>query len=73
MTKKNWHPALCLECAHFYTGEKYGSCKAFPQGIPHAILSGELGHFRSVEGDDGIVYKPREKTDRSVRISTRRR
>jgi len=53
---KIWGSALCLECVHF-NRDKFGTCSAFPSGIPHAIASGEVDHFDNVEGDNGIKFK----------------
>lgn len=43
-TCKNWTIAL--------------SCRAFPDGIPDEILSGEVDHSKSYPGDSGILYDP---------------
>ncbi len=44
---------LCNRCQHQLPG---GKCKAFPDGIPMAILrSGE--HFTSIPGDNGIIFQ----------------
>lgn len=54
--KKVWRSAFCLICEYF-NHNKYGTCKAFPDGIPHVIVSGEVSHFKNVEGDKGIKFK----------------
>jgi len=60
--KKVWSSAFCLVCVSF-NYEKYGTCEAFPDGIPHQILSGEVSHFENVDGDRGIKFegKPKKK------------
>lgn len=50
----------CLSCAHF-SRSKYGTCKAFPEGIPHLVQSGEVSHLVNIEGDNGIKFKLVEK------------
>lgn len=62
MAEKKWNPALCLVCVSF-NHKKYGTCEAFPDGIPHAIISGELSHFENVEGDKGIKFEEKRKKD----------
>tara|TARA_Y100000310_G_scaffold63233_2_gene58556 strand:+ start:15848 stop:16012 length:165 start_codon:yes stop_codon:yes gene_type:complete len=42
-----------VTCAHFFAG--YGICKAFPDGIPGKVLSGEVDHSKPIKGDGGIV------------------
>jgi hypothetical protein len=37
-------------------------CKAFPDGIPHAIISSEIGHDNPIDGDHGIVYQKDERS-----------
>jgi hypothetical protein len=46
---------LCLSCAHTNND---GTCKAFPEGIPLEIVSGEVNHMQPYEGDNGIQYEP---------------
>lgn len=60
MTKKVWSSAFCLICVSF-DHKKYGTCKAFPDGIPHAIVSGEISHFENVEGDKGIKFEEKKE------------
>ena len=48
----------CDECRHFF-GE--GKCQAFPEGIPLAVLNGEVEHCHPIAGDHGIMFEPREK------------
>lgn len=53
------HPApKCLECAYF-DFENYTSftCKAFPEGIPEAIINNETDHTQPIEGDHGLQFK----------------
>ena len=46
----------CLFCKHF---KKDSSCKAFPKGIPLAILSGEVEHLKIDPKQEGsTVFEP---------------
>ena len=47
----------CNVCKHF--DEQIGFvCKAYPQGIPLPILSGEVSHTIPLKGDNGIRFEP---------------
>ena len=35
-------------------------CKAFPDGIPEKILTGEHDHTKPFKGDNGIRFEPIE-------------
>lgn len=49
----------CAFCEHFnQQGREQETCKAFPDGIPAEILSGENNHTRAVDGDNGIRFTP---------------
>lgn len=50
----------CASCRH-YLGS--GWCSAFPDGdgIPEAILLGEIDHREPIDGDGGIRYEPIEQ------------
>lgn len=43
-------PTQCIFCDNFL-GK--GTCQAFPEGIPHEFLVGELRHSRPVPGQVG--------------------
>ncbi len=45
----------CMKCKHY---EGALTCKAFPDGIPPAILRGEDDHTKPVAGDHGIRFEP---------------
>ena len=45
---------ICHTCKH-RTG--LWTCRAFPQGIPPQVLSGELDHRAPVIGDGGVIYE----------------
>jgi hypothetical protein len=49
---------FCLMCKH-YLGD--GKCEAF-DSIPEEIFYGEKGHFKSVDGDKGIVFENKEES-----------
>jgi len=48
----------CYRCKHKTPGK--GTCKAFPERIPKAILRGEDDHTAPIEGDNGIVFEAKE-------------
>jgi hypothetical protein len=54
----------CDTCAHL--GANGLTCKAFPQGIPLMIQSGDLEHVDPLEGDGGFQYKPVPASGKSV-------
>ena len=45
----------CIVCKHVHTS--WLTCDAFPKGIPLIIQSGDVGHFESMLGDNGIVFE----------------
>jgi hypothetical protein len=47
----------CLGCAHYRFAY---SCEAFPQGIPDAILVGQVIHTEPYPGDRGVRFTPRD-------------
>ncbi|MDQ2810166.1 MAG: hypothetical protein M3Z04_25080 [Chloroflexota bacterium] len=47
----------CMTCIHKYMDGP--TCKAFPKGIPQAIISRENDHTQPYPGDHGIQYTPR--------------
>lgn len=44
----------CIRCEN-YLG--LWTCKAFPEGIPQVIASGEFDHSEGYPGDKGIRFK----------------
>ena len=48
----------CKTCKH-YRG--FGKCDAFPDNIPHEIISNKFEHTASYEGDQGISFEPQSK------------
>jgi hypothetical protein len=52
----------CLNCSHLLgrkivNGNLARGCKAFPKGIPAAILFGPLAHDPPLKGDRGFQWK----------------
>ena len=62
-------PIQCATCDHFIKPDPASpkvTCKAFPDGIPEKIFTGEVDHDRPVEGQVGrFVWK--EKRSRTAR------
>lgn len=52
------YTSSCSLCKYFE--EKYYACKAFPDGIPEKILSGENKHHKpeKSQSDNSIVFTP---------------
>lgn len=48
----------CSLCRFYRSGSF--SCKAFPSGIPIAILSGTVDHDAPIKGDKGIRFTPKK-------------
>jgi hypothetical protein len=47
----------CMVCKHRITD---ATCKAFPDGIPDAILQQDAFHWDAYPGDNGIRYEQEE-------------
>jgi len=45
----------CSICIHYFGDKK---CRAFPDGIPKKILTGNVRHVNPYEGDHGIMFEP---------------
>ena len=53
-----WLPISCGDCRHF-NRTQWGTCAAYPNGIPLPIASGEIAHTSPQPGDQGIQFEPR--------------
>jgi hypothetical protein len=53
----------CFFCK--YLGIKE-TCEAFPNGIPEEILNNQFIHTKHYEGDNGILFEPKEEKYRNV-------
>jgi len=51
----------CFACQHLQDYEGKLTCRAFPEGIPDEILSGDFDHSNAYEGDNGIRFEPLEE------------
>lgn len=45
---------VCSLCANFQGQRK---CRAFPEGIPLEIWTGENDHTKAIDGDNGILFE----------------
>ena len=45
----------CRRCRFYAEGTR---CRAFPDGIPHAILAGRHDHTKPYSGDRGFRFDP---------------
>lgn len=57
----------CSLCEH--EGFK-STCEAFPDGIPKEILFNGILHNKSIEGDKGIIYKPRKDEYNNINFNS---
>ena len=46
----------CLDCVHF-NRDKWGTCKAYPKGIPNEITFGLVEHTIPYKGDHGKQFE----------------
>ena len=49
----------CEDCRHLFNDRPGYACKAFPDGIPEAILHGDHDHRKPYPGDNGVRFEER--------------
>jgi len=52
---------ICTNCKYFNISGIGLTCKAYPNGIPEKILTGEHDHTEPYKGDNGIQFEPIEE------------
>jgi hypothetical protein len=52
----------CYVCERYYMQNQGDSCKAYPDGIPEEILTGEHDHTTPYKGDNGIQFEKAEES-----------
>ena len=60
---EKWNPkegSRCLYCMHI-NEKKLLTCAAFPNGIPHEIVSSEFNHINPHPKDHGIQFMLNDK------------
>lgn len=55
------YPRQCMACKNIDLESPAFTCRAFPDGIPAAILSNEFDHAGPFKGDRGIRFDPIDK------------
>ena len=55
--------AQCDKCKNNIS---YRTCKAFPDGKPSNIISGEFDHRQKYKGDMGVRFEPLKKSSRNL-------
>jgi hypothetical protein len=56
---------VCTFCKHLDEQSIFGEkkiCKAFKNGIPSEIWTGNNKHTKSINGDNGIIFSPADTT-----------
>mgnify|MGYP003598345641 CR=1 FL=1 len=48
---------LCKNCKNLTTLTNNLSCKAYPNGIPEEILTGNVDHTKKYKGDNNIQFE----------------
>jgi hypothetical protein len=60
---EGYETAQCIFCKHYEIewGIFAGTCKAYPDGVPLEIWSGEIDHSEPYPDDNGIQFEPVER------------
>ena len=48
----------CIRCINYIPYEDEPTCRAFLNGIPYEIISGEFDHTKPFPNDNGIRFVP---------------
>lgn len=48
---------VCTFCKNYISGREIRKCRAFPDGIPDEIWTGENDHTKPYKGDHGIQFE----------------
>lgn len=52
---------MCMTCKHLIDDPERLICRAFPNGIPEAILDNQADHRTPYPGDQGVQYERKER------------
>ena len=63
MTKKRfWRGSVMCWACKYHNEKNPFICEAFPDGIPHVIISNEVDHFAPLKGQpNDLAYELKEK------------
>lgn len=48
---------MCDACVHLLPSTGKWACKAFPDGIPDAVIDDGLDHRKPIDGDQGVRFE----------------
>jgi len=55
----------CSFCRHRH---KLDTCDAFPDGISSDVMKNKVLHNKSIEGDNGLLYRPKDPRHKKIQF-----